>query len=137
MGEEWGAGTPWQFFTDHTDPGLAEATSEGRRAEFASHGWSGDVPDPQDPATFTRSKLDWSELERPGHVDLLRWYRDLIALRTSRRGALAVVANLTDERQELQIPGELVLSWQDRAMMKDDTVVLPGSSVAVLDERRE
>ena len=39
MGEEWGADTPWQFFTDHTDPSLARAVSNGRRAEFAAHGW--------------------------------------------------------------------------------------------------
>ncbi|MBR7678802.1 malto-oligosyltrehalose trehalohydrolase, partial [Streptomyces daliensis] len=40
MGEEWGAGTPWQFFTDHTDPELAEAVRRGRRREFAAHGWA-------------------------------------------------------------------------------------------------
>ncbi len=66
MGEEWGAGTPWQFFTDYTDPELGAAVQAGRRAEFAAHGWGpGDVPDPQDKATFLRSKLDWSELDRP------------------------------------------------------------------------
>ncbi len=53
MGEEWGARTPWQFFTDHTDPELAAATRRGRRGEFGAHGWDeDDVPDPQDPATF-------------------------------------------------------------------------------------
>jgi hypothetical protein len=45
MGEEWGARTPWQFFTDHTDPGIAAATAAGRKAEFGSHGWDeDDVP---------------------------------------------------------------------------------------------
>ena len=62
MGEEWGADTPWQFFTDHTDPFFAEAVSNGRRSEFAAHGWGfADVPDPQDKETFLRSKLDWSQ----------------------------------------------------------------------------
>lgn len=42
MGEEWGARTPWQFFTDHTDPALAEAVRSGRRREFAAHGWAAD-----------------------------------------------------------------------------------------------
>ena len=52
MGEEWGARTPWQFFSDHEGE-LGEAVRKGRRAEFASHGWAAeDVPDPQDPATF-------------------------------------------------------------------------------------
>ncbi|MEU1041227.1 malto-oligosyltrehalose trehalohydrolase [Streptomyces sp. NPDC005551] len=86
MGEEWAAGTPWQFFTDHTDPELADAVRRGRRREFAAHGWAEeDVPDPQDPVTRERSCLDWSELApEPAnavHTRVLAWYRDLIALR--------------------------------------------------------
>ncbi|TLS41161.1 malto-oligosyltrehalose trehalohydrolase [Streptomyces montanus] len=82
MGEEWAAGTPWQFFTDHTDPELAEAVRRGRRREFAAHGWAEeDVPDPQDPATRDRSCLDWSEPESGPHARVLAWYRELIALR--------------------------------------------------------
>ncbi len=82
MGEEWAAGTPWQFFTDHTDPALAKAVSEGRRREFAAHGWAEqDVPDPQDPATRDRSCLDWSEPEREPHARVLDWYRRLLELR--------------------------------------------------------
>jgi maltooligosyltrehalose trehalohydrolase len=82
MGEEWAASTPWQFFTDHTDPELAEAVRRGRRREFAEHGWAEeDVPDPQDPATRDRSCLDWSELERDPHARVLAWYRRLLSLR--------------------------------------------------------
>ncbi|MFJ7253982.1 malto-oligosyltrehalose trehalohydrolase [Streptomyces sp. NPDC098085] len=82
MGEEWGARTPWQFFTDHTDPALAEAVRNGRRREFAAHGWAADdVPDPQDPATRDRSCLDWSEPAQEPHARLHAWYRELIALR--------------------------------------------------------
>ncbi|MFJ5721284.1 malto-oligosyltrehalose trehalohydrolase [Streptomyces sp. NPDC093149] len=82
MGEEWGARTPWQFFTDHTDPALAEAVRGGRRREFAAHGWTADdIPDPQDPATRNRSCLDWSEPAREPHTRLYAWYRELIALR--------------------------------------------------------
>ncbi|MFB7136122.1 malto-oligosyltrehalose trehalohydrolase [Streptomyces sp. NPDC056237] len=82
MGEEWGARTPWQFFTDHTDPALAEAVRGGRRREFAAHGWTADdIPDPQDPATRNRSCLDWSEPAREPHARLHAWYRELIALR--------------------------------------------------------
>ncbi|SCD28087.1 malto-oligosyltrehalose trehalohydrolase [Streptomyces sp. DvalAA-19] len=82
MGEEWGARTPWQFFTDHTDPELAEAVRNGRRREFGAHGWAEDeIPDPQDPATRDRSCLDWTEPERGPHARMLAWYRELIALR--------------------------------------------------------
>jgi maltooligosyltrehalose trehalohydrolase len=95
MGEEWGADTPWQFFTDHTDPYFAEAVSKGRRSEFAAHGWGfSDVPDPQDRETFLRSRLDWSQPDREPHCGLLDWYRSLIRLRRSR-------PELTDSRLDL------------------------------------
>ena len=82
MGEEWGASTPWQFFTAHRDPELGRATAEGRIAEFERMGWDPEaVPDPQDPATFERSHLDWAERTREPHARLLALYRDLIALR--------------------------------------------------------
>ncbi|MEW1905615.1 malto-oligosyltrehalose trehalohydrolase [Streptomyces sp. NPDC086147] len=82
MGEEWGATTPWQYFTDHTDPELAEAVRRGRRREFAEHGWDeNEVPDPQDRATRDRSVLDRTEREEDPHRRLLAWHRELIALR--------------------------------------------------------
>ena len=82
MGEEWGASTPWQFFTSHPEPELGRATAEGRIAEFARMGWDpAVVPDPQDPETFRRSKLDWDEVGQAPHAGLLACYRELIALR--------------------------------------------------------
>jgi maltooligosyltrehalose trehalohydrolase len=80
MGEEYGETAPFQFFTDHDDPAIAEATREGRKREFATFSaFQGEVPDPQDPATFERSKL------HPGAGDdeLRAFYTDLIALRRS------------------------------------------------------
>ncbi|MEV1045477.1 malto-oligosyltrehalose trehalohydrolase [Streptomyces sp. NPDC049916] len=129
MGEEWGAGTPWQFFTDHTDPELAEAVRNGRRREFGAHGWAEEeIPDPQDPATRDRSCLDWAEPERELHARLLAWYRELIALRRTlpdlhdpdlasvkvafdedarwfayRRGDLRIVVNLADRPAEIPL----------------------------------
>ena len=62
QGEEWAASTPFQFFTSHPEPDLGRMTAEGRIREFAAMGWDPDVvPDPQEPDTFRRSKLDWSE----------------------------------------------------------------------------
>ncbi len=82
MGEEWGATSPFLYFTSHEDPDLGRAVSEGRTHEFAAFGWDpATIPDPQDPATFERSKLDWSELEEQPHADLLEWHRRLIELR--------------------------------------------------------
>jgi maltooligosyltrehalose trehalohydrolase len=75
MGEEWLETAPFQFFTDHIDPAIAEATREGRRREFADFtAFSGEgVPDPQALETFLRSKL------HPREPDPL--YRELLALR--------------------------------------------------------
>lgn len=85
MGEEWAASTPWQFFASFPDPELAEAVRTGRRREFARHGWGEtDVPDPMDPATVERSRLDWAEADQPEHREVLDLYRALIRLRRER-----------------------------------------------------
>ena len=84
MGEEWAASTPFQYFTNHADPELGRAVTDGRRREFAAFGWDpATVPDPQARTTFERSKLDWSELDAPVHRRVLAWYRRLVALRHS------------------------------------------------------
>ncbi len=85
QGEEWAASTPWQFFTSHPEDDLAEATAKGRFAEFEEMGWDAAVvPHPNDPATFERSKLDWSERSVGDHARILGLYRDLAALRRDR-----------------------------------------------------
>ena len=82
MGEEWAASTPWQFFASFEDPELAAAVRDGRRKEFAEHGWgASDVPDPMDPATVRDSTLRWNELSEPAHREVYDTYRALIALR--------------------------------------------------------
>lgn len=91
MGQEWAASTPWHYFTDHTDPALAQAVREGREREFAEHGWQDvygradlDVPDPQDPATMAASVLDWDEAVTGRHARIRDFYRRLLALRASQ-----------------------------------------------------
>jgi maltooligosyltrehalose trehalohydrolase len=160
MGEEWAAGTPWQYFTDHTQAWLGKAVSEGRKAEFATHGWTGDVPDPQDEATFLRSKLDWSELDREPHADMLAWYRELIGLRHRTpelsdprldrlvvdydeqarwillgRGDLRVAANLSAQPVTIPVTGPptvVLLSSQPGVALGQDGVTLPAVCFAVL-----
>ncbi|RJF44698.1 malto-oligosyltrehalose trehalohydrolase [Actinomyces sp. 2119] len=133
MGEEWGTRTPFRFFTDHDDPQLASSVSQGRIEEFTGFGWDAqDVPDPQDPATFLASRLDWTQRNHPEHARMLRWYQDLIALRrrlewSSRRSwpqvhdkqgvitvaykDVVVAANLSDRDQHVPA-GRVLLSWQ-------------------------
>ncbi|MHB1487242.1 MAG: malto-oligosyltrehalose trehalohydrolase [Acidimicrobiales bacterium] len=95
QGEEWGATTPFCYFTDHRDPALGQAVRNGRRAEFAAFGWEpGEIPDPQDRATFERSRLDWSELHSSDHARLLAWYRRLLELRRT-------IPGLSDGRRDL------------------------------------
>ena len=109
MGEEWGASTPWQFLTSHPEPELGEATAKGRIAEFASMGWDAAVvPDPQDPQTFLRSKLEWAEAEQGGHARLLDLYRRLGALRRELP-AITDPSFLTTEVRLDAVVGWLVL----------------------------
>jgi maltooligosyltrehalose trehalohydrolase len=84
QGEEWDASTPFQYFTDHTDPGLAQAVRDGRRREFAEFGWDEAlVPDPQAADTFLGSRLRFEELTLPRHSNMFEFYRSLIRLRRS------------------------------------------------------
>jgi malto-oligosyltrehalose trehalohydrolase len=161
MGEEWGADTPWLFFTDHADPELARAVTEGRRREFAAHGWNAaDVPDPQDEQTFLRSKLDWSQPPAEPHAGLLAWYRELIALRRAEpdltsprldetavsydedvrwlvmaRGRLAVVTSLSGAPLEIPVPAPptaVLAASRPGVTLRGATVTMPGASFAVL-----
>ena len=62
---------------------LVDAVRKGRRAEFRSFAWEGEVPDPQDPSTFERSQVHPGVQTQRECVQLLRWYHRLITLRTS------------------------------------------------------
>ena len=156
MGEEWGSSSPFQFFSSHPEPELARATAEGRKAEFAEHGWDADeVPDPQDPETFARSKLNWDEADAGEHARLRELYRGLIALRhrepdfadpwldhfgvdydedarwiVLRRGAFAIACNLGTEPVTVPVTGEVVLASAEPTV--GEAAQLPGHSFAIL-----
>jgi maltooligosyltrehalose trehalohydrolase len=81
MGQEWAASSPFQFFTDHHEE-LGKKVTEGRRAEFAAfEGFRDEVPDPQAPETFDRSRLRWRDLQSSAHIGVLRLYERLLELR--------------------------------------------------------
>lgn len=105
MGQEFDESNPFQFFTDYGDPALQKAVSDGRRNEFKDFDFQ-DVPDPQDPKTFQRSKLNWS-LAQDGNA-MLNWYRSLLSLR--RRyvtdSARTCRAELHNSILTLQVPAE-------------------------------
>jgi maltooligosyltrehalose trehalohydrolase len=81
MGEEYGETAPFQYFIEHGDADLVEAVRRGRQAEFASFGWREALPDPQDAATFERSRLRLDGRMQGRGAELLRWTKALIALR--------------------------------------------------------
>jgi maltooligosyltrehalose trehalohydrolase len=81
MGEEYGEQAPFLYFVSHSDPALVEAVRQGRRREFSAFTWQGEPPDPQDEATFLRSKLDHSFRHQGESGVLQEFYRELIRIR--------------------------------------------------------
>ncbi|MDQ0677570.1 maltooligosyltrehalose trehalohydrolase [Arthrobacter pascens] len=159
MGEEFGASTPWQFFTSHPEPELGKATAEGRIREFERMGWDpAVVPDPQDPETFRRSKLNWAEASAGGHARLLELYRSLTALRREhpelaglgftdteisfddddgwlrfRRGSVEVLLNFSEEEVRLEdARGTLLLSSDEATKLDGGALTLPPWGAAIL-----
>jgi maltooligosyltrehalose trehalohydrolase len=152
MGEEHGEEAPFQFFTDHIDEEIAIATREGRRREFAAFTEFAEheVPDPQDPATFERSKLTrrGDDALRDLYVELLRARRllprgpvgdvdfdeDARWLRV-RRGDFQLLMNFAREAQE--VPGDarrVVLATHDGAAMTEGGgVALPALAGALVE----
>ena len=134
-----GRRSPFQFFSSHPEPELARATAEGRKAEFAEHGWDADeIPDPQDPETFARSKLNWDEVDDGEHAPAAsRSTDELIALRHNEpdladpwldhlrvdydedaaldractAAQFAIACNLGTEAVTVPVTGEVVLAW--------------------------
>jgi maltooligosyltrehalose trehalohydrolase len=88
MGQEWAASSPFHYFTDHPEE-LGRLVTEGRRREFGRFSAFRDpevreqIPNPQSPTTFERSRLDWSEREDGEHEGVLALYQALLELRRS------------------------------------------------------
>jgi maltooligosyltrehalose trehalohydrolase len=160
MGEEWGATTPWQFFTAHPEPELGRATAEGRIREFARMGWDpSTVPDPQAESTFLDSKLRWDEIERPRHAALLDLFRGLVAARREhpalldpsfaqsvdfvddrverwivvrRAKGVTIAANLAGSAVSVPAAGSVIVATGAGVVRVGDQLFLPARSAAVL-----
>ena len=162
QGEEFGASSPFLYFTDHHEPELAAAVSEGRRTDFASFGWKPEeIPDPQDRRTFESSKLNWNEIHREPHQEVLGWYRGLILLRRNTpalqngdldrldvefsesdswlilyRQSVAVICNFAGRRQSipLRFSGRPLLASDPQFTIHDNAADMPGECVLILDQ---
>jgi maltooligosyltrehalose trehalohydrolase len=165
QGEEFGAATPFLYFTDHRDPELATAVAKGRREEFASFGWKPEeVPDPQELCSFESSKLDWNQIQAQPHEELFRWFRNVISLRRSipalrdgslgrvnvdfseneswltlYRGPVAIVCNFSGRRQSipLKFPALLLLASDPTFTMLENEVEMPAESVLIVEQTGE
>jgi maltooligosyltrehalose trehalohydrolase len=165
MGEEWAASSPFQFFTSHPESDLGRVTAEGRIEEFARMGWDPSVvPDPQDPATYQRSHLDWAEVGSGRHAVLLGVYRRLTGLRRSlpelaessferltasadettrvftlRRGSLLLAVNFGDAETSVAATGDLLFTTPAGASATATGLRLPPHAGALvrLDAARE
>jgi maltooligosyltrehalose trehalohydrolase len=86
QGQEFAASAPFFYFADH-EPEVAAEVKSGRGAFLSQFrhldrpGLADEVPDPADPDTFERSKLDHRERARAGHAEIFRLHKDLLALR--------------------------------------------------------
>lgn len=162
QGEEWGASTPFLYFTDHGDSELGEAVRSGRCEEFAAFGWDPEtIPDPQAHETFARSILNWDECAADPHQSILQWFRQIIDLRKRypdltdgrvdrvraefsesgrwlviTRGRLVLACNLGKARQLVPIAGvhpvTLLLCSAADPLIGTGGIALPPDSAAIL-----
>jgi maltooligosyltrehalose trehalohydrolase len=108
MGEEFAASSPFMYFADHDDEDMRRMVAEGRKREFADFGFDGEVPNPEDEATFLASKLKWDEAttdpSQGKHADMLKWTKALIHLRRSticlNDGSMQHLVVSTDEEKK-------------------------------------
>jgi maltooligosyltrehalose trehalohydrolase len=98
MGEEHGETAPFPYFISHSDAELIEAVRRGRRAEFAAFQWQGEIPDPQDEATFLQARLRHEARHSEGHRVLCDFYRELFGLRKT----ISALANLNKDTMKVR-----------------------------------
>jgi maltooligosyltrehalose trehalohydrolase len=144
---------------------MARAVSEGRKREFAAFGFAeAQIPDPEKPETFERSKLKWEEIGEGTHAEMLRWYRELIRFRRRSaslndgdlghtkvrfdedkrwlamdRGNVRVVLNLGDGDASFEMPEgfRVALKSRNGVSVLDAKVLLPPKTLAVLSSEAE
>jgi len=110
MGEEYGEPNPFLYMTDHGSAALVEAVRAGRRKDFSRWEWDDGAPDPQDVATFERSRIQPHLHEAGEHRALHAFYRDLLALRR----ALPVLTDPDATREVVERDAERVLMLHAR-----------------------
>ena len=165
QGEEWGASTPFFYFTDYREPELANAVREGRCREFAAFGWKPeDTADPQARETFEQSKLNWNEISKPPHAEVLDWHKRLIQLRRAesdlsdgdlnnvrvtfdekerwlvmKRRSISVVCNFSERPQRVPVPDgmtKILMASEEGIHVGNGIAEMQPESVAILKDIR-
>jgi maltooligosyltrehalose trehalohydrolase len=163
QGEEWGASTPFYYFTDYQEPELAKAVREGRCREFAMFGWKPeDTADPQAAETFEKSKLKWPELKQEKHARIFNWYKQLIRLRSDepllnngrmdcvdasfdevarsfiiKRGNISVICNLSTHEQSISLGRgryQLLLTSEADNVLTNGQITMAPETVIIIKE---
>ena len=164
MGEEWATSSPFLYFADHEDQDLRRSVADGRRREFAAFGFSGEVPNPEEDATYERSKLKWEEQGEGKHAEMLTWVKALIKVRrrhvclndgdmhhlmvsgddeqrtlVMERDEARILINFGEEPQTFELlKGEaLELISRDEVGVRGNQLGLPAMTMAVLMTSRE
>ena len=160
QGEEFAASTPFQYFADHEDAEMAKLVSAGRKKEFAAFGWDVEsIPDPENPTTFLRSKLNWDEAHEGSHAEMLAWFTTLIRIRRTSpslndgdtghtkisfdpdkswlvmdRGQVQVLTNLGSQVSEFDVPDgyKLIARSQAAVQVNGARISLPSNTLAIL-----
>jgi maltooligosyltrehalose trehalohydrolase len=161
QGEEWGASTPFFYFTDYQEPKLANAVREGRCREFAAFGWKPeDTADPQAHETFEQSKLNWNEISQAAHAEILDWHKRLIDLRRAEpdlsdgdlnkvrvnfdkkkhwlileRGSIRVICNFSKRPQRIPVSdgaSKILMASKEKIQMTKNHADMPPESIVIL-----
>lgn len=159
MGEEFAASTPFLYFADHEDEEMRRLVAEGRKREFSEFGLWDEVPDPEAESTWRSSQLNWDEVDKGQHAEMLAWVKSLIHLRRStvalndgsmlhlrvstddarqtlvmQRDEVRVLLNLGRESQTFDLlPGEgLLLASSAGVQIQQGRLQLPVLSLAVM-----
>ena len=154
MGEEFGSSSPFLFFTDSPDKEFARKIFQGRKEEFRSFNWTGDLPDPGSIETFIASKVDHARSEEGTGKKFLKYYKNLISIRKRyiqglkpevwshdekqiitldyRETGTKVIMSLSSVENQLQIKtgGVMIFDSEDEDVMEPGSVrIMEGTTL--------
>lgn len=121
MGQEWGAKTPFLYFTSFEDHDLVESVTKGYIKENRAHAMDLNQLNPQNCDRFVRSKLNWTEIAAKEHSSMLAYYKAVISARKRHRVLSNCRKDLTkvsyDEEKKWLIVERGCTTSQEKALL--------------------